>query len=325
MADETCLCSSLARLDVGGPPEAAPGTEEGGAASASAGARMPVAAVGCNDDERDVPRGARSDARPAILCDAWYGFPSQKRPRRERVNAVSRQLSNFLEWRRSAQPRTAPSSSSSATSHRGEGCQVSLLGSAEDVEAVRRRMAEIDDGSRCSGMAFRPDVDVLEYANQQSTNNDDEDAIHSGEAEANHDSSTAGSHDEVVYLSPDATDSLPTTSPPPRVVVVGMLIDRRVKADRSRARAEEALKVRSARLPLDELNVKELSSSEPLNVDTVMELVQRWWWNCEELERGGQVPSEASYRKCFVDAAARAMKTQRDRHPNRTIHLAGPR
>ena len=39
-----------------------------------------------------------SSSPPIIICDAWYGFPSQKRPRKERINAVSRQLSNFT-WK----------------------------------------------------------------------------------------------------------------------------------------------------------------------------------------------------------------------------------
>eukprot|EP00985_Skeletonema_marinoi_P002775 scaffold1144_cov98-Skeletonema_marinoi.AAC.3 len=113
-----------------------------------------------------------------------------------------------------------------------------------------------------------------------------------------------------------------------------MLIDRRITEDRSRRRAEESLNIRAAKLPLDELRVKELSSCEPLNVDTVMELMQRWWWNCDRVEErlqqingSGETKCDDNtekygklYKKCFIEAAAFAMKSQRDRHPNRTVH-----
>lgn len=109
------------------------------------------------------------------------------------------------------------------------------------------------------------------------------------------------------------------------MVIVGMLIDRRITTDRSRIRAEEKLKLKAAKLPLDELNVKGLASHEPLNVDTVMELLQRWWWNCYKLKQqsaGDETIEGDVYKKCFLSAAAWAMKSQRDRHPNRTVHLS---
>jgi hypothetical protein len=110
-----------------------------------------------------------------------------------------------------------------------------------------------------------------------------------------------------------------------------MLIDRRITEGRSRRRAEDLLNIRAAKLPLDELSVKELSSSEPLNVDTVMELMQRWWNNCDKLEQrihdkvveNNDSNTEALsqlYKRCFLEAAAWSMKSQRDRHPNRTLH-----
>ena len=136
-------------------------------------------------------------------------------------------------------------------------------------------------------------------------------------------------NEDIVYLSPDAAETLPATSRPPRIVIVGMLIDRRITEDRSRRRAEDSLKIRAAKLPLDELSVKELSSSEPLNVDTVMELMQRWYWNCDRLEQKLQQISSSGtiieddsrlYKKCFLEAAAWSMKSMKDRHPNRTVH-----
>mmetsp|Transcript_57822 Transcript_57822/g.122630 ORF Transcript_57822/g.122630 Transcript_57822/m.122630 type:complete len:306 (-) Transcript_57822:965-1882(-) len=243
----------------------------------------------------------RVEPPPILICDAWYGFPKQNRPRRERINAVSRQISNFLEWR------------SSEGSGAKQECHVSLLGSDGDVQAVRARMRELDDKANSSQhwndkekLSFQCNANIHEFLYLQKAND----------------------IDEVVYLSPDASQTLSATSSPPRIVIIGMLIDRRITADRSRLRAEETLKLRAVKLPLDELNVKELTSREPLNVDTVMELMQRWWWNCDRTKQhhGNTAENDKAqssmYRKCFLDAAAWSMKSQRERHPNRTVHLS---
>jgi hypothetical protein len=120
----------------------------------------------------------------------------------------------------------------------------------------------------------------------------------------------------VIYLSPDADDELDPFCPPPPVVVVGLLIDRKVQANRSLQRATEKLRVRSARWPLSSLQkerscwcggqnnrsdhvagssrtsshahgveeyrgtlIKDLHQSEPFNVDTILEALQLWHWN----------------------------------------------
>ena len=82
--------------------------------------------------------------------------------------------------------------------------------------------------------------------------------------------------------------------------------------------------LKAAKLPLDELNVQELISEEPLNVDTVMELMQRWHWNFDKImsTQRHECDVDAERKKAFIDAVAWAMKSQRDRHPNRTIHLS---
>lgn len=125
---------------------------------------------------------------------------------------------------------------------------------------------------------------------------------------------------EVVYLSPDAHDTLSSTSPPPRIVIIGMLIDRKITTNRSLGQAK-TLMLKAVKLPLDELNVQELISEEPLNVDTVMELIQRWHWNFSKMSEE-QHEYYVERKKAYIDAAAWAMKSQRDRHPNRTIHLS---
>eukprot|EP00986_Skeletonema_menzelii_P007400 scaffold2898_cov148-Skeletonema_menzelii.AAC.8 len=264
--------------------------------------------------EEDVAESASSipdckpDASaPILLCDAFYGFPIQKRPRNERVRAVSRQLTNFLQWR----------SEASLNKKNINHSHVYVLGKGKDCESVKARVDELGTQTKASTkeIMFQPDVEIHQFLDQQKR-------AHESVKE------------EVVYLSPDATYTLPTTCRPPRIVIVGMLIDRRITEDRSRRRAEESLNIRAAKLPLDELRVKELSSCEPLNVDTVMELMQRWWWNCDRVEErlqqingGGKTEGDSNaekysqlYKKCFIEAAAYAMKSQRDRHPNRTVH-----
>jgi hypothetical protein len=37
-------------------------------------------------------------SRNILICDCGYGFPREKKPRREKINAIVRQLVNFLEW-----------------------------------------------------------------------------------------------------------------------------------------------------------------------------------------------------------------------------------
>jgi hypothetical protein len=119
------------------------------------------------------------------------------------------------------------------------------------------------------------------------------------------------------YLSPDADQSLSAAQNPPQVVIVGMLVDRKVQPNRSKSRAESVLESQKglildcAKLPLDALNVSDLKSDEALNIDTVMEMIQRWWVNCSK---------EGPSKKAFVDASARSMLTHRNRHPVRTIH-----
>jgi hypothetical protein len=122
------------------------------------------------------------------------------------------------------------------------------------------------------------------------------------------------------YLSPDATQSLSATENPPEVVIVGMLVDRKVQPNRSKSRAESLLEppkgteeyvLDCAKLPLDVLNVSDLKSDEALNIDTVMEMMQRWWMNCSK---------DGASKKAFIDASARSMLTHRNRHPVRTIH-----
>jgi hypothetical protein len=249
-----------------------------------------------------------SAQRPCLICDAFYGFPAQKRPRKERINAVSKQLTNFLQWRRQAAVST--SSSYECNSY----CRVSVLGNEDDVQAVQNRMNEL--------AAHAVSVDSKEDITASASDDDDVEFKSNITIHRFLENEGVDIENEVVYLSPDAHDTLSSTLPPPRIVVIGMLIDRNVTTNRSLGQAK-TLMLKAAKLPLDELNVRKLIPEEPLNVDTVMELMQRWHWNFDKLStQRHECDVDAERKKAFIDAVAWAMKSQRDRHPNRTIHLS---
>lgn len=336
---------------------------------------------------------------PTLLCDAWYGFPTQKRPRRERINAVSRQISNFLEWGHRHTQHKLPLQQQSTSSSTKVGdvalhgdrailqipCHVAFLGAMGDVRAVQHRVDELsrqgqllstlsNDTNRHSDVCnndwenertgqaaggdailFQSDVTIQAYLEsfvldrrrrikQQPQTNDGVDITSNGastiEDSANINNNTGNETDNdvdtAIYLSPDTSYTLPITCRPPHIVILGMLVDRQTVVNRSQQRAENILGMKAAQLPLQELNVSGLHSNEPLNVDTVLELMQRWWWNCDEFEVKLQQQQQQeqqqqcsvnddkviddAYRKCFLDAAAWALKSHRDRHPNRTLH-----
>ena len=109
---------------------------------------------------------------------------------------------------------------------------------------------------------------------------------------------------EIVYLSPDAVETLDSCLPPPCKVVVGMLVDRSISLYRSSKRASQIkmgekksgptnrirccclplsdtmtiLRVRnnSADKCLDDANTA-IDNDEPLNIDTVMTLMRYWY------------------------------------------------
>ena len=113
---------------------------------------------------------------------------------------------------------------------------------------------------------------------------------------------------EVIYLSPDASKALDPSIRPPHTVVVGLLIDRRIQPNRSKNRASK-LEIQTARWPLEEFS--NIDTQEPLNVDTVMEGMQEWWWYCDEKNIG---------KECFLKAATGAIERHAQRHPNRPLH-----
>jgi hypothetical protein len=265
-----------------------------------------------------------------IICDAWYGLPTQKRPRKERVNAVARQLRNFEQsallsskLKGGVHVSTCTTTTTTTSSNQqGREIRVVLVGKKVDVHEIGDRLKKLreeDEGknkeisniSTCRSEACRvellPNVSVEEAAcgrRRKVAREDDADC--------------------ALYLSPDAETTLDPSEPPPRTVVVGMLIDRRVQPNRSSERAEK-IAVSAARLPMDELKVEGLETNEALNVDTVLEMMVCWWDRVDDLAgcEGGGKEDGISLRRCFVTAASAAMVSHEDRHPNRAIHGTG--
>ncbi|GAX19431.1 hypothetical protein FisN_19Hu001 [Fistulifera solaris] len=189
-----------------------------------------------------------------------YGLPREERPRKERLNAIAKQLVNFLLWQDSAK------NISKAT--------IKVV-ACPDPEALLSRLLEIWPKD-----ALPDHISVSEL---------------SLEAFVNH---------QAVYLSPDAPRALDPVEPPPRVMIVGMLIDRRVQPNRSRLRAEK-MELSLARWP----TLEGWDPQEPFNVDCILEGMQQWHWNHKEGSGG------------FLEAAQQALRHHRERHPQRVQHI----
>lgn len=275
-------------------------------------------------DEHDTSRSTRT-----IICDAWYGLPTQKRPRRERVNAVARQLRNFeLSSIWSCCCTGTPTSTSCATCNNGNNkrrakYRIVLVGGEADVKVIGERLdklredgkADVDDDDECR-VQLLPGVSVEAECKQAL-------AQRTSFTSLDDTSTDTAQPEDAIYLSPEAKRILDPCKSPPTTVVVGMLIDRRVQPNRSSLRAEK-IHVQAARLPMEELRTEGLDNSEALNVDTVLELMVCWWDAVDGSVDGVLVNGEEdTMRRCFVEAATSAMVSHEDRHPNRPLHGSG--
>ena len=273
-----------------------------------------------------------TSTRRTIICDLWYGLPTQKRPRRERVNAVARQLRNFECWSSSANAASCAARSSSKNAK----YRIVLVGGEADVKVIGERLGKlrmeekIDVSEECR-VQLLPGVTVEDECNALSQSSC-QFASDNSNAKEESSNDIIHSDQQAVYLSPDAEHTLNSRQKPPQTVIVGMLIDRRVQPNRSNLRATK-INVNAARLPMDELRVDGLENSEALNVDTVLELMIRWWDAADRvlvdgsMDRSNCIGRDAdganvddSLTRCFLDAASSAMVSHEDRHPNRAIH-----
>lgn len=329
----------------------------------------------------------------ALICDAWYGFPKQKRPRQERILAVSRQIYNYILWNNSELQKMKLRKNNTKNNKNHDQIEIYnqmimsmkatmyVVGEVEDVNSIQERVdqlllnstdekpnSNVDNSSgnsekkgndksseemetKCyflAGVTLEALCNKLskmksqQYQHMSSQNNIPLPRFKS----------------DIVYLSPDASLTLNPKELPPSIVIIGMIVDRKIQNNRSKSRAEKIivniqnleqlliddndikesserkgneqeiivpnLNFECTRLPLDALNVSDLGSDEALNIDTVLEMVQRWWYNCGNDAMHSPNPRSSSSdnmgSKFFVDAAARALLTHRNRHPNRTIH-----
>jgi hypothetical protein len=211
-----------------------------------------------------------------LLCDAGYGLPREARPRKEKILAIARQMVNFLEWQ-----QQAASSAQQFAKIQVVGCN-----DEETCKVLQERTQELLGTSALpTHVTFT--CDALDTVCNES--------------------------EEAVYLSPDAPESMDPVQTPPNVVIVGLLIDRRVQPNRSQERASK-LNIKSKRWPLEQCFAK-VDRNEPLNVDTILEGMQQWWWNCAE--NSGVLGKER-----FIEASADALERHARRHPARPMHIS---
>lgn len=296
---------------------------------------------------------------PVIICDAWYGFPIEKRPRKERILAVSKQIYNFLRWRlefhalRGESNTLVVVSNEAAAAAAAESSHVIVIGKVDDVNAIQERVnhlfglnekgSSVDTVERSDPLAkcmYLPGMTLEDIASGQQNalfvptppGSDKEKEGSAVEIQ------TLTSHHEelekMVYLSPDADERLDPYQAPPRIVIVGMLVDRKVQPNRSKFRAqkfndsrsksqqdrEDDVRIQLRRLPMDDLRVIDLKDNEPLNIDTVMEIMERWWASGGERNGRALDQDHGHDSRSFADAAMRSLHSHRKRHPNRTIH-----
>jgi hypothetical protein len=253
-----------------------------------------------------------------LLLDAGYGFPREKKVRKEKINAISCQLSNFLIWQTK---RTGlPTKECQYAMVRVVGCpdeKTKNLLESRTIENMKKcpssSALNLDDNNLPSHVTFT--CKTLEQCLED---------IGTSQTATCTTSACDNNYDEHVYLSPDANGSLDPCSEPPGVAIVGLLIDRRVQPNRSRDRAQ-TIGIVSRRLPLEDCFV-EIDSHEPLNVDCVLECMQQWWWNWGELTAAGN-STDASVdsklrRETFVQGASQAIEHHVKRHPSRPLHIA---
>jgi hypothetical protein len=237
-----------------------------------------------------------STSTPVLVCDAGYGFPREKRPFQEKLNAISSQLSNFLEW----QQLSNGNNNNNNTPMRRKLALVQVVGCPNEIirSALKTKLLEKINAVSLPNHVTISCLSLEEY-------------LLSLDGSATDEMSTP------VYLSPDADESLDPTELPPNIAVVGLLIDRRVQPNRSKDRASK-LRIVSKRWPLEECLMDNLHSQEPLNVDCILEGMQQWWWNCH----GNSDNTNKLSKERFVQAASQAINHHVKRHPARPLHIA---
>jgi hypothetical protein len=257
----------------------------------------------CNADDKQI-----------LILDAGYGFPREKKVRKEKINAISSQLSNFLIWQTGRTDLTTTKCQYAAV--RVVGCpdeKTKNLLESRTIENMKRASSNLNENDLPTHVTIS--CETLEQCLEDLPTN------RTGTSTTLTFSEDVG---EPVYLSPDANESLDPSSEPPGIAIVGLLIDRRVQPNRSKVRAENTGIV-ARRWPLEDC-FAEIDSHEPLNVDCVLEGMQQWWWNWKQLNdiscsNDATVDIKVK-RETFIQAASQAIEHHATRHPSRPLHIA---
>lgn len=241
---------------------------------------------------------------PILICDAGYGIPREARPRKEKILAIARQLTNFLQWQHKnknddndfAEVRVVACQDETIKQALEDRTRSLLLTESEDADADQAHEKESASNIMPQHLSFS--CESLEDACCRISAETDE---------------------TVIYLSPDAEEAIDPSLQPPRFVVVGLLIDRRIQPRRSQERATK-LDIVAKRWPLDDC-FRNIAANEPLNVDCIMEGMQQWWWNSGALNCVDSSSSSwQQQQETFIQAAGQAIQHHADRHPSRPIH-----
>lgn len=259
-----------------------------------------------------------------IICDCFYGWPLQKRPRAERVRAVAAQLMNFLllfSTRRNCHLNSnvvdidiPPTINRSKNIHSFE---LTVLGNDTDLDLLRARLVLLieknpDNEYLLSLINFRGNLTIEDCVNEFSSKQGISFVPYStwNQNLKNSDNmKDLGKHarekESVVYLSPDGETTINPSNAPPNIIVIGMLVDRRVTPGRSKAQAEK-FGIVSAKLPMGTISVStdknfDTYDEMPMNIDTVLEIMIRWWGNYSDI--GDQIITKKDAKESFINAA----------------------
>jgi len=265
-----------------------------------------------------------------FVLDAGYGFPREKKVRKEKINAIALQLSNFLTWQMHQQETYHYSTASIKL----VGCpdeNIKILLENRTLENIKKETSStnlLPPHVTVSCETLEQCLEDLTKQQQQQRQDLYEDDDSAGEnvvsdkandgASASHNTSSVAST-KPVYLSPDADESLDPSGEPPTITIIGLLVDRRVKPNRSRDRANN-LGVIARRWPLEDC-FKDIDACEPLNIDVILEGMQQWWWNssCTNFEKSTN--NLNGTKEAFVQAASQAIHHHAERHPSRPLHI----
>ena len=243
-------------------------------------------------DALPLPPPATRNGSPVIVLDCTYGWPSEKVPRRERINGVASQLFNHL----------SGFASRSSVLH--------VIGRDFDLAPLRVRLDSLlpsPPPPSCSSLSFHAFASLSSYLSSLRA------------------SDSSLSSVPCHYLSPDAPARLPVSgvsSSAPLLTVVGGLIDRKTVVGRSLSHAsscDTSSSVYPVCLPLEGLSIEGLEDCEPLNVDCILDLLELWHASTRAAPEGGE-KGEDDDDGPFRRAAFIAMERHKLRHPKRTLH-----